>query len=335
MIRDKELVSLAQLWVKGVVIDWNMLYSEENSPNKINLPVYPFARERYWITKSKTTGLSDGIGKLHPLLHQNSSNMEEQKFTSIYSGKESFLSEHIVRGEKILPGVAYLELVREAGVQSLNQPVTQLKAVKWLDPIRVNGESKQIQISLFEDEGAIGYEVYSQSDDNQEIIHSQGKLSTEPLPMLPKVDLAQVKSRLTHQKAGKEYYEWFKSWGLNLGRSFQGMETLYFSGEEALNKIRLDIKPDYVLQPGLMDSALHTCLGLNFIGESTVLNLPYSVGEVNIYGDVSKTRWCYARNSQSGRGYDIDLLSDKGDVLLRFVDFIALPVAGIQDTNRT
>ena len=63
VIRDKELVSLAQLWVKGVVIDWNMLYSEENSPNKINLPVYPFARERYWITKSKTTGLSDGIGK--------------------------------------------------------------------------------------------------------------------------------------------------------------------------------------------------------------------------------------------------------------------------------
>ena len=80
-IRDKELVSLAQLWVKGVVIDWSMLYSEENSPNKINLPVYPFARERYWISKSKTTGLSDGIGKLHPLLHQNNSNMEEQKFT--------------------------------------------------------------------------------------------------------------------------------------------------------------------------------------------------------------------------------------------------------------
>ena len=201
-----------------------------------------------------------------------------------------------------------MELVREAGAQSLDQAVTQLKAVKWLDPIRVHGESKQIQISLFEDEGAIGYEVYSQSDDNQEIIHSQGKLSTEPLPMLPKVDLAQIKSRLNPSKAGKEYYEALKSWGLNLGRSYQGMETLYFSGEEALNKIRLDIKPDYVLQPGLLDSALHTCLGLNFIEDATVLKLPYSVGEVNIYGDVSKTSWCYALNSQSGIGYDIDFI---------------------------
>ncbi|WP_345027411.1 amino acid adenylation domain-containing protein [Flavivirga jejuensis] len=140
--------------------------------------------------------------------------------------------------------------------------------------------------------------------------------------MLPKVDIAQIKSRLTHQKAGAEYYEELKSWGLNLGRSFQGMETLYFSEEEALNKIRLDIKPDYVLQPGLMDSALHTCLGINFIEDSSVLKLPDSVGEVTIYGDVSKTSLCYARKSQEGRGYDIDLLSDEGDVLLRFKNYI-------------
>ena len=47
-LKEKELDSLAQLWVKGARIDWNTLYPA-NRPNRISMPTYPFARERYWI----------------------------------------------------------------------------------------------------------------------------------------------------------------------------------------------------------------------------------------------------------------------------------------------
>ena len=46
-IEAKEVESLAQLWIKGVDIDWNLLYAD-NKPNKISLPTYPFVKERYW-----------------------------------------------------------------------------------------------------------------------------------------------------------------------------------------------------------------------------------------------------------------------------------------------
>jgi len=38
---------LAQMWVKGLTLDWNDLYGQAR-PRRISLPTYPFARERFW-----------------------------------------------------------------------------------------------------------------------------------------------------------------------------------------------------------------------------------------------------------------------------------------------
>ena len=46
-IERKKYGKLLDLWVKGLVFDWNRLYGE-NKPRRISLPTYPFARERYW-----------------------------------------------------------------------------------------------------------------------------------------------------------------------------------------------------------------------------------------------------------------------------------------------
>ena len=62
-IAQKEIRSLAQLWVKGVPIDWHLLYGDHR-PRRISLPTYPFARERYWIPN-------------------HSSNLKEQSFASV------------------------------------------------------------------------------------------------------------------------------------------------------------------------------------------------------------------------------------------------------------
>ena len=41
---------LAELWVKGLQLDWILLYGEIK-PRRISLPTYPFKRERYWISE--------------------------------------------------------------------------------------------------------------------------------------------------------------------------------------------------------------------------------------------------------------------------------------------
>lgn len=47
VVDNREYDKLAQLWVSGVEIDWRWLHEHE-TPNRISLPTYPFARKRYW-----------------------------------------------------------------------------------------------------------------------------------------------------------------------------------------------------------------------------------------------------------------------------------------------
>jgi acyl transferase domain-containing protein len=47
-IARRNVSRLLELWVRGLNVDWNKLYDSEK-PQRISLPTYPFAKERYWI----------------------------------------------------------------------------------------------------------------------------------------------------------------------------------------------------------------------------------------------------------------------------------------------
>ncbi|SFE51956.1 Acyl transferase domain-containing protein [Chitinophaga sp. CF118] len=339
-IEQKENKSLAQLWVKGMFIDWHLLYGEHR-PRKISLPTYPFARERYWIPlQDAHPALITGSAMLHPLLHNNTSNLNEQKYTSVYTGKEAFLTDHKVREEKIFPGVAYLELAREAGARSAEKGITRLTDVTWLSPIRVNGMPEKVDIGIYASGEEIAYDVYTQKD-GQEQVHSQGRLSTTPRQAPERQDLELIRNRLKNTKEREACYELFKGMGLDYGKSFQGIEILYYSEAEALSRISLLKEKDYILAPGLLDSALQTCAGLSFVKEKPGLTLPFSVKEVTIYKDLQATIWCYARKSANNKAngkvisYDIDLLNEEGEILLSFRDFVMLPLDNISKNRFT
>ncbi|XNR06503.1 SDR family NAD(P)-dependent oxidoreductase [Paenibacillus amylolyticus] len=44
---------LLELWVQGVEIQWELLYTEDR-PERISLPTYPFTPEKYWVGMKKT-----------------------------------------------------------------------------------------------------------------------------------------------------------------------------------------------------------------------------------------------------------------------------------------
>jgi 3-oxoacyl-(acyl-carrier-protein) synthase/thioesterase domain-containing protein/enoyl-CoA hydratase/carnithine racemase/acyl carrier protein len=46
-LQQKDLKNVAEYWVKGFNVDWKRFHADPK-PRRINLPTYPFARERYW-----------------------------------------------------------------------------------------------------------------------------------------------------------------------------------------------------------------------------------------------------------------------------------------------
>ncbi|MBD3314401.1 MAG: hypothetical protein GF344_01325, partial [Chitinivibrionales bacterium] len=53
-IQEKLFDKILESWVNGIDFDWKRLY-RGSVPQRIGLPTYPFARERYWITQKDST----------------------------------------------------------------------------------------------------------------------------------------------------------------------------------------------------------------------------------------------------------------------------------------
>ena len=114
---------LLDLWVKGLIFDWNKLYGE-TKPRRISLPTYPFAKEHYWLPETYWIPKIDPqfghratqtmATSIHPLLHQNTSDLSEQRFSSTFTGEEFFFEDHVMKGRRVLPGVVCLEMARAA-----------------------------------------------------------------------------------------------------------------------------------------------------------------------------------------------------------------------------
>jgi len=215
---------VVELWVRGLEVEWEKLYGEAK-PRRMSLPTYPFAGERYWVEGvggEVGVGVGNrgergerGVGRyLHPMLHENRSDLREQRYRTRLRGEEFFLADHRVEmregggeeGEKVLPGVAMLEMAREAverswpgeegeegkgeegkgvggkGEGGVVGKELELREVVWVQPVVVRGE-KELWVRLRAAEGNEGreggeeieYEIYGEEEGGEEVVYSQGR----------------------------------------------------------------------------------------------------------------------------------------------------------------
>ncbi|MBN2441541.1 MAG: SDR family NAD(P)-dependent oxidoreductase, partial [Spirochaetales bacterium] len=344
-IAKKKYSKLAELWAKGMVFDWNMLYGNVK-PVRISLPTYPFARERYWIPGSeaypKCAAGSVLSGYIHPLLHQNTSDLMEQRFTSVFSGDEFFLKDHVINGRMLLPGAAFLEMTRAAllygsGVLNESSPGIRLKNIAWMSPVVVGNEGTNVHISLFLlDNGEIGYEAYGDpvNTDGEAIMFYQGDAVLGPKIEVPVLDIQALRAEYSPESIDiTQFYDTFKKAGINYGPSNQCIKALYAGQDKILARLALhpgviNTQELYGLHPGLMDSALHAAAGLLMHqGTSFKPALPFAVDEVEIIDTSRSPMWVLVRyndiNKKGGKieKFDIDVCDEAGAVCIRIKGF--------------
>jgi acyl transferase domain-containing protein len=147
-IEDRKLPKLLDLWAKGLDVDWNTLYGEVR-PQRISLPVYPFAKERYWIEQNASPEIVPGAtAVLHPLLHSNVSDLSGQRYRSTFTGNEFFFAGYEVAS------AACLEMARAAIEHAWEtrplSGILELHGTVWAAPIAFNTEMA-INVALSKD----------------------------------------------------------------------------------------------------------------------------------------------------------------------------------------
>ena len=288
-LRDGKLEKLAELWVDGVDLPWAKLYPAEagRGPRRVELPLYPFARERYWLEEDAAAvapRAENAAAVIHPLLHVNASTLRQQRYRSTFDGSESFLRDHRVRFgegrvEHVLPGVAYLEMAAAAiadalpdgfpdaaaaGSSSTGSPGRlSLRDVVWWQPIMVDGPmAVEIELGV-EDDGVIEFEIASGSGEGR-VLHCQGEAHFVDAPGERMADAGLLASAQRGERWREdEIYAAFAQMGLHYGPAHRGIRAISRVGGKLVADVALPaiVGDAYRMPPGIMDSALQACIG--------------------------------------------------------------------------
>lgn len=329
------LLSLANYYLQGHDLDWPLLHQNE-SRQRISLPSYPFAKERYWITATQNAAVRHT--SIHALIDANISTMEAQQFSKLFTGKEFYLNEHRVNNTPVLPGVAYLEMARAAGSLAFpNKKVIGLRNIIWATPIKIQDhQDKNSIIRLSSQESGIAFEISTQNNDveNTTTLHSQGKIlyGENKANLAPvSIDIENLKQHFTHKQTAETIYSRFKALGLHYGQGFQVIQYILTNDSEAISKITLPIHlqnthHQFLLHPSLMDGALQTILGLKANAATTdALYLPFSMAQVDIYGPLPQTCYVYVKAATMDKTslpkFDIQIMNEQGNSLVHIKDF--------------
>ncbi|HET8797285.1 MAG TPA: polyketide synthase dehydratase domain-containing protein, partial [Thermoanaerobaculia bacterium] len=338
LLAQRKLTKLLSLWVRGLDFDWTRLYGEVR-PRRITLPVYPFARERYWVEAPPSFQTSSRAA--HPLLHRNVSDLTEQRYVSSFTGTELFLADHRVRTEansvvKVLPGVAYLEMARaaigEAWPRQLESRTIEIHDTLWLKPVVVE-EPAEISIALFAAEDqTVDYEIYS-TVDGEPSVHCQGQVAFVARSAPPKLDLQGLRRQMSETELdGPAVYAMFAAMGLHYGPAHQGIAAVHVGNRQALADLRLPAVAEhgqdaYVLHPSLMDSALQASIGLLVDPRRVPENpaVPFALDSIRIFAACTREMAAWVRHAADSREgdvkLDIDLCDGGGNVCVQMRGF--------------
>ncbi|SFS42411.1 SDR family NAD(P)-dependent oxidoreductase [Marininema halotolerans] len=353
-IEQRKYRKLLELWVKGLPLDWEQCYGDVK-PQRISLPTYPFASERYWMPVEEnrvgavsTTTNPVATTFLHPLLHQNTSDFSQQRYTTHFTGKENFLADHQVQGRKFLPGVAYLEMARIAVEKALGESFfkergtgergIQLKNVVWLQPIIVGDEGVSIDVGLQPDEqGDIHYEITSRPSIEQEsVVHCQGIVSLDPIKEPSVVDWVDGQKQCTHRVDAKEIYQAFNRMGMEYGPSHQVLEHVFVGEHLLFAKLSMPASTlashqEFVLHPSMMDAALQSPLAFILGSDQpreVKQEVPFTLRRLEIYRPCVRTMWAIVRPGREEKRFlDIDLIDEHGNVCVRMERYISRPIS--------
>ncbi|MEV5955791.1 type I polyketide synthase [Streptomyces sp. NPDC051987] len=184
---DRLHLSLAQAYVRGVPVTW-----ASPSARSVDLPTYPFQRERFWLDAGTEADVSAAglLPSEHPFLAAELG-LAGSTRGAVFTGRLSlathpWLAGHAAAGTVLLPGTAFVELALWAGAELGCPVVAELTVTAPLPLPEHAAVAVQVAVGTADDDGRRPVSVHSRPADSEVDApwtrHASGTLapSTEP-----------------------------------------------------------------------------------------------------------------------------------------------------------
>ncbi|GHI10416.1 beta-ketoacyl synthase [Streptomyces cellostaticus] len=270
------LTSMAEVFVRGIPVDWTGTLPAGATSAQVELPTYAFDHQHYWLQATGTGGDAASLGLAgadHPLLGAmvRLPYSDGLLFTSRLSLRSHpWLADHAIGGLALLPGTGLVELAVRAGDEAGCSVLEELVIEAPLVVPEHGGVRMQVAVGAPAENGSRTVEVYSQREDapgdgDVWTRHATGTLSASASAPGTDFDFAAWPPPGAQQvevdAAG--FYDELRERGVGYGPAFQGVRAVWRRGEELFAEVALpeEQRKDadrFGIHPALLDAALQT-----------------------------------------------------------------------------
>jgi len=299
----------------------------QSKGNVVNLPVYPWDRQKYICTSTH-----ESINKKldHPLLGFKLNATAGIWTNQIDLGSHPYLSDHIVAGTVVFPAAAFIEMALAASHKYFEHSTHEINSFDIRSPLILEGgQTKELQFILNEDD--LNFKIVSKDRLSGQAWHTHvvGRFISNTCEKHQVVDFKNIESNAEYCIEGEEVYRIASSIGLDYGVSFRGVESVYIKDQKLLSRLKIthdDVSQgEYVLNPMLLDAAFHTLFPIMANQPSKQIDpfLPIAFNDIRIYKNTNTIEYCLCeiitKSSKSITARFL-LLDKSGDVIVQLED---------------
>ncbi|WP_226961552.1 MULTISPECIES: type I polyketide synthase [Streptomyces] len=299
---DRLLLSAAELHVQGVPVDWRAVFADTPA-RPVDLPTYPFQRNRYWLEPGQDAPRDLSAAGLatagHPLLGAAVELADDAGV--VFTGRLSlrthpWLADHAVNGQVLLPGTAFVELAVRAGDEVGAERLEELTLATPLLLSPDDAVQLQVTVGRLDGEGRRELHIHARPAGDEEpsawTRHAAGSLIADTgantdAEANTVVDVGSWPPADAEELDVAGVYDRFLDLGYEYGPVFQGLRRAWRRGDDVFAEVALPEEdradaPRYVLHPALLDASLHAAMVVALDGAAEPV-LPFAWNGVTVH----------------------------------------------------
>jgi phthiocerol/phenolphthiocerol synthesis type-I polyketide synthase C len=280
----------------------------------VDLPAYPWQRERHWLAASGEGGGVTGRRPVHPLLGYRLDPNEAQWECHLDLSRTPAYADHKVGGETILPAAAYVEMALAAAREIDPGALREIEDLEIRAPFPLSEHhSRTVRFVLDPGDGRFTIKGRARVSGDSWRVHATGRLAAHAAhaaqsasPHEPAFSLPRMRSPIT----AETHYRLAGAAGLEYGPAFRAVVEAWVEEGAPASSVAARLEtPECLrdsagqafLHPAYLDAAFQLLLHA-FDGESngSVAFVPVRIGRATLLRPHSAA--CFARVQVTRRG---------------------------------
>ncbi|PSL52666.1 acyl transferase domain-containing protein [Saccharothrix carnea] len=324
--RQQLLEALGALYAAGIEPDWEGVHPGPRE--HLDLPRYPWQRERHWVESSAAREARLGGVGPRPA-GRTVSAATPTRDVELSESEFPYLADHRIGDTVVFPGSGYLEAA--LALFPDDEPCF-FEDVVFQRPLALEARSvTTLRVSHDPAHHLVTLHSRGQGDDAGWTPHGRMRRPDVVRPRAPRrrTETLEQSTRSLPEVGRDEVYALLDRSNLTYGPAFRGVERLWW--REGTGEVFAELRVDAVdatghrLHPALLDAALQAVIAgsLRLSGEEGTTYVPARIAEFRFHRSPGRALWLHGRDrgaTAPGRlECDLTLVTDDGEVVAEVI----------------